>query len=226
MKKIILFPLLLAAVSLAAQTTKPQLKTTKDSASYAFGIAQADFMKAQLVADYDVDLFLTALRAVLKGDTVAMSVPDAQRIFSAYSDKMKAKAFEKNISDGQAFLDQNKKRAGVTTTASGLQYEVLKKGTGTTSPTATDQVKVHYHGTLITGEMFDSSVSRGAPSTFGVNQVIKGWTEGLQLMKVGDKFKFFIPYKLAYGDRPAGAKIQPYSTLVFEVELLEILPKN
>ena len=110
----------------------------------------------------------------------------------------------------------------MTTTASGLQYEVLTKGTNTVNPKATDKVKVHYHGTLIDGTVFDSSVDRGQPAAFGLGQVIKGWTEGLQLMHVGDKFRFFIPYELAYGDRPAGQKIKPYSTLIFDVELLEI----
>ena len=122
------------------------------------------------------------------------------------------------------FLDENKKRAGVMTTSTGLQYEVMKKGTGTVSPKATDKVEVHYHGTLIDGTVFDSSVDRGAPTAFGLNQVIPGWTEGVQLMHEGDKFKFFLPANLAYGDRSAGAKIKPGSTLIFEVELRRINP--
>lgn len=226
MKKFILFPLLLALVSLAAQTTKPQLKTAKDSASYAFGLVQAQRMKSQFLNEYDLDLVMAALRASLKNDSTALAEADAQRIYSSYSKQLEMKAFEKNRNDGRLFLEQNKKRKEVTTTASGLQYEVVRKGTGTAAPTATDKVKVHYHGTLITGEVFDSSVDRGQTITFGLNQVIKGWTEGLQLMKVGDKFKFFIPYELAYGDRPAGAKIKPYSALIFEVELFEINPKS
>ncbi|MCK5815986.1 MAG: FKBP-type peptidyl-prolyl cis-trans isomerase, partial [Flavobacteriaceae bacterium] len=121
---------------------------------------------------------------------------------------------------GETFLEANKTKEGVQVTESGLQYIVLKEGTGE-QPTKASRVKVHYHGTLIDGTVFDSSVDRGEPTEFGVSQVIKGWTEGLQLMKVGAKYKFFIPQELAYGARPAG-KIKPYSALIFEVELLEI----
>jgi len=128
---------------------------------------------------------------------------------------------KKNIELGQLFLEKNKDVDGVVTTASGLQYTVLEKGDGTTHPTATDRVKVHYHGTLIDGTVFDSSVDRGEPISFGLNQVIAGWTEGLQLMVTGDKTRFFIPGHLAYGNRAAG-KIKPGSTLIFDVELLGI----
>ena len=139
--------------------------------------------------------------------------------------------FEKKISEyngkaasreGQAFLEANAKKEGVKTTASGLQYKVLVEGKGT-SPVATDQVKVHYRGTTIDGKVFDSSYDRGQPATFGLNQVIKGWTEGVALMKPGAKFEFYIPYELAYGERGAGANIPPYATLIFQVELLEVV---
>ncbi|MBQ9339524.1 MAG: FKBP-type peptidyl-prolyl cis-trans isomerase [Paludibacteraceae bacterium] len=123
-------------------------------------------------------------------------------------------------SEGEAFLEANKLKDGIVVTESGLQYEVLKEGKGP-KPSATDRVKVHYHGTLIDGTVFDSSVERGEPITFGLNQVIKGWTEGVQLMPVGSKYRFFIPQELGYGGREAG-KIPPYSTLIFEVELLGI----
>ncbi len=126
-----------------------------------------------------------------------------------------------NIEAGQAFLQQNSSVEGVISTASGLQYQVLTPGTGTINPTATDKVKVHYHGTLLDGTVFDSSVDRGQPISFGLNQVITGWTEGLQLMVEGEKTRFFIPAELAYGNRAAG-KIQPGSTLIFDVELLGI----
>ncbi len=126
-----------------------------------------------------------------------------------------------NIETGEAFLAANAKLDGVKTTASGLQYLVLKTGTGSVHPTASDKVKVHYHGTLLNGSVFDSSVSRGEPISFGLNQVIKGWTEGLQLMVVGEKTRLFIPSHLAYGNRSAGS-IQPGSTLIFDVELLAI----
>jgi len=128
---------------------------------------------------------------------------------------------EVNISAGNAFLEENKKVEGVVETESGLQYLVLHRGEGEQKPSASSKVKVHYHGTLIDGTVFDSSVDRGQPLSFGLNQVIKGWTEGVQLMNVGDKFRFFIPSKLGYGNRAAG-KITPGSLLIFEVELLEI----
>ena len=128
---------------------------------------------------------------------------------------------DKEKAKGAAFLAENKKKEGVVETASGLQYKVVKMGTGA-KPTATDKVKVHYHGTLLDGTVFDSSVERGQPITFPLNQVIAGWTEGVQLMPVGSKFIFYIPSNLAYGDRAAGDKIKPGSTLIFEVELLDI----
>ena len=125
------------------------------------------------------------------------------------------------MKEGQDFLEQNKKRAGVQTTASGLQYEVLTAGTGV-KPLATDSVLVHYKGTLLNGKQFDSSYDRGEPISFPLNRVIPGWTEGVQLMPAGSKYKFFIPYNLAYGERGAGQDIPPYSTLIFEVELLKV----
>lgn len=140
--------------------------------------------------------------------------------YSKNSSKRKAAAAE-NLAKGQTFLTQNKAADGVIETNSGLQYQVLEKGTGSDHPTASSKVTVHYHGTLLDGTVFDSSVERDAPIAFGLNQVIKGWTEGVQLMVVGDKFKFFIPSELAYGDRATG-KIQPGSLLIFEVTLLEI----
>ena len=124
--------------------------------------------------------------------------------------------------EGKAFLEENGKKPGVVTLPSGLQYEVMVQGPGGPKPVATDKVKTHYHGTTISGVVFDSSVQRGEPISFGLNQVIKGWTEGLQLMSIGDKFRFFIPSELAYGERGAGGVIQPYATLIFEVELLGI----
>jgi len=124
--------------------------------------------------------------------------------------------------EGRDFLAANAKKPGVVTTASGLQYEVMVQGAGGAKPKATDKVKTHYHGTLTNGTIFDSSVQRGEPISFGLNQVIKGWTEGLQLMSVGDKYRFFIPFELAYGERGAGGVIPPYATLIFEVELLGI----
>jgi peptidylprolyl isomerase len=138
-----------------------------------------------------------------------------------YSSSKNKQAASGNLQTGQVFLEQNGNKEGVKTTRSGLQYLVLKPGAGTQHPTASDRVKVHYHGTLIDGTVFDSSVERGEPISFGLNQVIKGWTEGLQLMVVGEKARLFIPADLAYGNRSAGI-IQPGSTLIFDVELLGI----
>lgn len=149
---------------------------------------------------------------------IVLAVIALSYVVNLYRSSGKAK---ENIQQGQMYLDENSKNEGVISTASGLQYKVLETGTGNVHPTATDKVKVHYHGTLIDGTVFDSSVDRGEPISFGLNQVIAGWTEGLQLMVEGEKTRLFIPSKLAYGDRAAG-KIQPGSTLIFDVELLGI----
>ena len=139
-----------------------------------------------------------------------------------YFEELEAKMGEVAIEEGKAFLEENKKRAGVVTLPSGLQYEIINEGTGKMAK-ATDQVKCHYEGTLIDGTLFDSSIKRGEPAVFGVNQVIPGWVEALQLMPEGSKWKLYIPSDLAYGARGAGEMIPPHSTLVFEVELLEVL---
>lgn len=149
---------------------------------------------------------------------IVLAVAAAWYIAQQFMNTGKAKD---NVQLGQSFLEENGQREGVQTTASGLQYEVLEPGTGSTNPTAADTVNVHYHGTLIDGTVFDSSVDRGEPISFGLNQVIPGWTEGLQLMVEGEKTRFFIPSNLAYGNRAAG-KIAPGSTLIFDVELLGI----
>ncbi|HPI05983.1 MAG TPA: FKBP-type peptidyl-prolyl cis-trans isomerase [Saprospiraceae bacterium] len=225
MKKTFLL-LAFAAVSanMFAQTKTVELKNAVDSANYANGVVMAMNVKRQMGADFKMDAFMAAFNAALKGETTQISSDNANKIFGDYNRGAQQRAIEKNKKEGQAFLDENKKRAGVMTTATGLQYEIMKKGTGTVSPKATDKVEVHYHGTLLDGTIFDSSVDRGTPAAFGLNQVIPGWTEGVQLMHEGDKFKFFLPSNLAYGDRGAGAKIKPGATLVFEVELLRINP--
>ncbi len=209
----------------AAKPAHLELKTALDSASYAYGIVIASSVKRQM-ADLNAEALLAGLRASLNGDSTLIKQDDANRCFSDYNRQAQMKAAEAGKVAGKKFLEENKKRPGVVTTASGLQYEILKKGTGTVSPTATDKVKVHYHGTNIDGSVFDSSVERGQPISFGLSQVIKGWTEGVQLMHVGDKFKFFIPSDLAYGERSPSPKIKPNATLIFEVELLEINPKD
>jgi FKBP-type peptidyl-prolyl cis-trans isomerase FklB len=223
-KTLFIYILALTASGLNAQNTAstPMLKTAVDSASYALGQLVGMNMKGQIPGDLNVELILKALGSTLKGETQPFAPDAANEVFGAYNEKIMKAQSEKNSSAGKKFLEDNKKRAGVTTTASGLQYEVLKKGTGTVSPKATDNVKVHYHGTVIDGTVFDSSVDRGEPITFGLNQVIPGWTEGVQLMHVGDKFKFFIPSELAYGEGSPTPAIPPGSVLIFEVELLEI----
>lgn len=174
--------------------------------------------------EVDIDIIKQGLLNGLKGSKVQMSPEEAQAYLTATMQALQAKKLEKqygpNKQAGEAFLAANKAKAGVTTTASGLQYEVIKKGTGAL-PTDTSRVKVHYHGTLIDGTVFDSSVERKEPATFGVNQVIKGWTEALKLMPVGSKYKLYIPQELAYGGADQGT-IKPFSVLIFEVELLSI----
>lgn len=233
MKKVFVFAFLnLFAFSLFAQDTKnaagmkPKvvLKNALDSANYTYGVVAASNAKRQMGEDLKMDVFLAAFNATLNGETTLFNNEDAFRLFTEYSRQAQQRAIGKTKEEGRKFLAENKKRAGVVETASGLQYEVMKKGTGAVSPKATDKVEVHYHGTMLDGTIFDSSVQRGQTATFGLNQVIKGWTEGVQYMKEGDKFKFFIPSDLAYGDRGApGGKIKPGATLIFEVELFKVI---
>ena len=234
MKKVFVFALLnLFALSLFAQEqknpatlskSKVVLKNALDSANYTYGVVAASNAKRQMGDDLKMDVFLAAFNATLNGETTLFNNEEAFRLFTDYSRKAQQRANEKTREEGRKFLAENKTRPGVVQTASGLQYQVMKKGTGAVSPKATDKVEVHYHGTLLDGTIFDSSVQRGQTTSFGLNQVIKGWTEGLQYMKEGDKFKFFIPADLAYGDRQApGGKIKPGSTLIFEVELFKIM---
>jgi len=194
-------------------------KSKMDSVSYNLGILIAQNLKRQGLAEVNPTELARGVADALKG--VSVDLAKCNESVTEYLSAQQAKKFEGNIAEGKKFLEENKKRAGVTTTASGLQYEVLKPGAGA-KPTAADKVTVHYHGTLLDGTIFDSSVNRGQPATFGVTQVIQGWVEGLQLMPLGSKYKFYIPYDLGYGDRGAGGDIGPYATLVFEVELLKI----
>jgi len=167
----------------------------------------------------------TASHAALKdyfADTSQLDDSEIQNVIQSYMQKVMAKKAEAATAEGRAFLAENAKKEGITTTASGLQYEVITKGSGDVSPAPESTVSVHYTGTLVDGTVFDSSVQRGQPATFAVNGVISGWTEALQLMKVGDKFKLYIPSELGYGAQGAGGSIPPHSVLIFEVELLEI----
>ena len=202
---------------------KVELTSETDSASYAMGVYMglqcANMLSAQ---NYNIDLFLKAFEAAVT-DAPLLMTPDATVDFlNAYEKKVKERENAERIASGEAFLAENAKREGVHTTASGLQYQVVKMGEGP-KPLSTDKVKVHYEGTLLDGTKFDSSIDRGKPTEFPLNRVIAGWTEGLQYMPVGSKFTFYIPYQLAYGAQGAGNLIKPYSTLIFEVELLEII---
>jgi FKBP-type peptidyl-prolyl cis-trans isomerase FklB len=217
MKKLI-FPLALVLVVSSLSAQSAMLKTQLDSLNYAHGMVAAQNALRLLGKDLDAKIFLEAFNATQKGEKTAFNAEAAPMI-------------EQNIASGMwmsnnaKFLEENKKRKEVVTTASGLQYEVMSRGNGTVSPKATDKVEVHYHGTMYDGTIFDSSVQRGQTAKFPLNGVIPGWTEGLQYMKEGDKFKFFIPYNLAYGERGRGAIIKGYSTLIFEVELFKVNPE-
>ncbi len=196
------------------------LTSLKDSASYSLGILVAQNFKMQNI-DINVDLLQKACSEVLNGTSTLISDIQANQVLQKYLQKEQSKQFEPNRIAGEKFLAENKKKEGVITLPSGLQYSIIKKGDGPI-PKASDKVKTHYHGTLIDGTVFDSSVQRGEPISFPVTGVIPGWVEALQLMPVGSKWKLFIPYELAYGTRGSGGAIKPYSTLVFEVELLGI----
>ncbi|ADB16645.1 peptidylprolyl isomerase FKBP-type [Pirellula staleyi DSM 6068] len=212
----------------AAPVPSNQMKTVKEQASYAIGLNIGSDLKSE-AAELDVEALVRGLKDSLAGAKPALSEEQIQAAMKVFVGELQAKAAEKakgaadkNAKEGAAFLAANKTKQGVKTTASGLQYQVLKAGTGA-SPKATSTVKTHYHGTLIDGTVFDSSVDRGEPAQFPVNRVIPGWTEALQMMKVGDKWRLFLPSELAYGERGAGDDIGPNSVLVFEVELIDIV---
>jgi FKBP-type peptidyl-prolyl cis-trans isomerase FklB len=211
-----------AASATKAAASPLVLKNKMDSLSAAIGVSFSNSLSSQGISDINTEVLTKTINASLKGGKTAFSAEDANTFISSYFQKMMEEKGAVVRVEGEKFLADNKKRSGVTTTESGLQYEVIKTGDGP-KPAATDKVKTHYHGTLTNGTVFDSSVDRGEPVEFPVNGVIKGWTEALQLMPVGSKWKLFIPYQLAYGERAAGPQIPAYSALVFEVELLEIV---
>ena len=192
-----------------------------DSVSYSLGVNIGENIKSQF-PDIDLKNFELAIKDVLDDKKEPkITAANAQKVIQDFFKKQQAKASGSIIEEGEKFLEDNKKRNNVITLESGLQYEILKSGEGP-KPSLEDQVTTHYHGTLIDGTVFDSSVERGQPATFPVGGVIKGWTEALQLMSVGSKWKLFVPYNLAYGERGAGPQIGPYTTLIFEVELIKI----
>ncbi|TXD49055.1 FKBP-type peptidyl-prolyl cis-trans isomerase [Polaribacter sp. IC073] len=213
------------------------LDTELDSVSYAVGLSMSGQLKSTF-SEVDKDVLSQGIRNGLDSTNLLIETKDIQKILSSYFQKKQqaqmieqqekaAKAaeakFGENKKAGEAFLAANKSKEGVKTTESGIQYIVLKEGSGEKPAGPTSRVKVHYHGTNIEGKVFDSSVERGTPSEFGLNQVIKGWTEGVQLMNEGAKYKFFIPQELAYGPQQKSAEIKPFSTLIFEIELLEVI---
>jgi FKBP-type peptidyl-prolyl cis-trans isomerase len=193
-----------------------------NAVSYCIGLSVADSLAQQELDTINPQVMAEAIADVFQGKDLKYSPEQANEIIQGYIQELNASKFNVYKEEGEAFLAENKKRPEVKTTASGLQYEVIEEGTGA-KPTANDTVKVHYHGTLTDGTVFDSSVQRGLPATFGVHQVIKGWTEALQLMSVGSKYRLYIPQELAYGAHPhPGGAIKPFMALVFDVELIAI----
>ena len=226
MKVLSVVAALLVVVSLTSTAQKKaELKTQKQKASYGIGLNIGKNFKEQF-PDVDVDAMVRGFKDALAGTKPAISDQELAMVMKSFQEEMMQKKterdaaeLEKNKKAGDAFLAENKKKEGVVTTASGLQYKVIKEGTGP-KPKATDTVECNYRGTLIDGKEFDSSYKRGEPAKFVLGRVIPGWIEGLQLMSVGSKYEFYIPSNLAYGDQGAGADIGPGATLIFEVELL------
>ena len=197
------------------------LETKLDSVCYGLGVDIADNLKGQGLGDLNVEAMAKGLRDILNDSELAISKEEVGPLLNEYMGQMQAEKAKEAAKEGEEFLAINATKKGVITLESGMQYEVLSSGSGAT-PGLNDKVTTHYTGTLIDGTVFDSSVERGQPASFPVSGVIKGWTEALQLMKEGDKWKLYIPYDLAYGDRGAGADIGPYSTLIFEIELISV----
>ena len=195
-----------------------------DKVSYALGLSIGQNFRASGFDEINFEDFLSAFRTVYEEGEPKMSYEEAREVVNSYYQDVQRRAIERNKEAGEEFLKINGHKAGVTTLPSGLQYEVIKMGDGP-KPQLTDSVECHYHGTLINGQVFDSSMDRGETATFPLQGVIKGWTEILQLMPVGSKWKVVIPADLAYGDRGAGQMIQPGSTLIFIIELIAIVNK-
>ena len=193
-----------------------------DKISYALGLGIGQQIKSMNIENFSIEDFAKSISDVMEDKETAFTSREAQVMLQEFFQKKQKEEAEKFIAEGKAYLDENAKKEGVTVTKSGLQYEVLQEGTGK-SPKATDSVRCHYEGRLLDGSVFDRSYKRGEPADFGLNQVIPGWTEGVQLMKEGAKYRFTIPYLLAYGEQGAGASIPPFSTLVFDVELIKVL---
>ena len=219
--------LLTGFIAACGDTSAPEkealtLDTEIDKVSYSFGVSIAKNLKAQNFDTINVEALTQAIKDSYGDNALAIDETAANEILNAFMQAKQQKATQGELEKGRAFLDQNKTKEGVVTLASGLQYKILVEGNGP-KPAATSNVSTHYHGTLIDGTVFDSSVDRGQPASFGVNQVIAGWTEALQLMGVGSKWELYIPSELAYGANPRpGGAIKPNMVLIFQVELLAI----
>lgn len=192
-----------------------------DSVSYSLGLLVAGNLQSQGFDNLHAESLAQGMADVLGSGQTKWDAQTANQIIQDYVENKERSKYTEVVAAAEAFFTENAKKDGIQTTASGLQYEILQKGDGP-SPKLTDKVTTHYHGTLLNGEVFDSSVDRGQPASFPVNGVISGWTEALQMMKVGDKWRLYVPAELAYGSRGAGAKIGPFTPLIFEVELLSI----
>ena len=193
-----------------------------DKFSYGLGMGIGQNLASMGVANMNIEDFVKGIKDVLSGVKTEMSHSEAQAVVNEHFQKLAEEAYAQNKNAGEAFLAENAKKEGVTVLPSGLQYQVITEGNGK-KPSATDRVQCHYEGTLIDGTIFDSSIKRGEPAVFGVNQVIKGWVEALQLMQEGAKWRLYIPYNMAYGEHGAGEMIPPYSALIFDVELIKVL---
>lgn len=193
-----------------------------DKFSYGLGMGIGQNLLSMGVKGMSVEDFVKGLIDVLEGNKTELTHSEAQKVVNEHFQKLAEEAYAVNRQAGEKFLAENAKKEGVVVLPSGLQYEVLAEGNGK-KPSATDRVQCHYEGTLIDGTIFDSSIKRGEPAVFGVNQVIRGWVEALQLMQEGAKWRLYIPYDMAYGEHGAGEMIPPYSALVFDVELIKVL---
>ncbi|MFD1631339.1 FKBP-type peptidyl-prolyl cis-trans isomerase [Pseudopedobacter beijingensis] len=210
-----------------AKPAKPTLQPVKtnytnlDSVSYSFGQKIAQGLKSDGVTNLSYQMLSKAMQDVFQGKELLVSDEKSSELIESFLKDVSKAKYKEVLDEGEKFMAENKKKAGVKTTPSGLQYEVLKAGDGA-KPLANDMITVHYKGTLLNGKQFDSSYDRGEPINLNLGQVIPGWTEGVQLMPLGSKYKFVIPYQLAYGPNGAGRDIPPYSTLIFEIELIKI----
>jgi len=226
-KKLIVLLLSTASLYASAQTENGKaqaqtiLRTKTDSASYALGLSVAEDLKSRGVKNLNIALLAQAMEDSFNNKTARLNNDQRQKAIFAFLEAAQKDRQASAAAEGRSFLEENKKKPGITTLPSGLQYEVLKAGSGS-KPKASDEVTVHYKGTLLNGKQFDSSYDRNEPLAIKLNQVIPGWTEGVQLMPVGSKYRFFLPYQLGYGENGAGQDIPPYSVLIFEIELIKI----